>query len=656
MKDVALSTRPGDLLAGRYRLIDLLSESGGGRFWRAHDRVLERYVALHVIAEDDPRAAGLIAAAQASATFLDPRVLRVLDAETRDGLCYVVNEWGTGTSLDLLLANNGPIGPRRSAWLVADVADAIDRAHRAGVAHGRLNPENVLIDRFGAVRLIGFCVDAALHGLPGGRFTTDLGDLGGLLYSALTGTWPGPSSSLVPAAPRTAEEILSPRQVRAGVPKPLDELWRATAEATDPQLRRRHWVRRGSATTTSIDVSSASAIGAALLDFIGDPTGLTEALATTVLPINQIRPLDLAPIVDPEIEDVDPDPPAVVEVERASDQADDSTDESTDETAVVEQPPEPREPDDSIPLVTELPTEPGLPVFGDDDEVEWLRTRSTPPPPPPPFEDPPERPLFAPDPPEGQPVRRPRDDVPPPPEAHHPLDRPVPTGEIVGYWPWDHDAELERAANDDDAMPGRSWLRLGLGVLVALLLLCAVVIAFNLGRGRDAFGGKPSSDRGTTSSTAITNPATPLTNLRPAGFDPLRGTDANTAEARFAVDGKPETVWTTARYDQQLGPRPPSLVRGIGLLIDLGTDRTVSEVSIRFAGRPTTAQLYVDADRPTTAPTGHPWASGTATGTTLDLAPTTPATGQYVLVWLTDLPAVSGGFRGSIAEVVVRGY
>ena len=43
------STRSGDVLAGRYRLIDLLSESGGGRFWRAHDRVLERFVALPTI-------------------------------------------------------------------------------------------------------------------------------------------------------------------------------------------------------------------------------------------------------------------------------------------------------------------------------------------------------------------------------------------------------------------------------------------------------------------------------------------------------------------------------------------------------------------------------------------------------------------------------
>ena len=47
------ATKAGDVLADRYRLVDLLSESGDGRFWRAHDRILERHVALHVIAADD---------------------------------------------------------------------------------------------------------------------------------------------------------------------------------------------------------------------------------------------------------------------------------------------------------------------------------------------------------------------------------------------------------------------------------------------------------------------------------------------------------------------------------------------------------------------------------------------------------------------------
>ena len=69
------------MLAGRYLLVDLLTESGGGRFWRAHDRMLERHVAVHVIAADDERADGLLEAARRSAAVLDRRILRVLDVD-----------------------------------------------------------------------------------------------------------------------------------------------------------------------------------------------------------------------------------------------------------------------------------------------------------------------------------------------------------------------------------------------------------------------------------------------------------------------------------------------------------------------------------------------------------------------------------------------
>ncbi len=159
-------TRPGDVLADRYRLTDLLTESGGGRFWRAFDSVLQRDVAVHIIACDDERAPLLREAARTSATVLDRRMLRVLDIDEAADRCFVVNEWGSGTSLDILLADGEPLSPTVAAWVVAEVADSLALAHEAGVAHGRLVPENVLIDHDGAVRLIGFAVDAALHGLP----------------------------------------------------------------------------------------------------------------------------------------------------------------------------------------------------------------------------------------------------------------------------------------------------------------------------------------------------------------------------------------------------------------------------------------------------------------------------------------------------------
>ena len=75
------SMRAGSMLTGRYRLVDLLSESRGAHFWRAWDTVLSRHVAVHLIADEDERSELLMDAARRSATLFDPHLLRVLDAD-----------------------------------------------------------------------------------------------------------------------------------------------------------------------------------------------------------------------------------------------------------------------------------------------------------------------------------------------------------------------------------------------------------------------------------------------------------------------------------------------------------------------------------------------------------------------------------------------
>jgi serine/threonine protein kinase len=293
------ATRAGDVLADRYRLVDLLSESGGGRFWRAHDRVLERHVALHVIAADDPRADLLLDAARRSATVLDQRILRVLDAERIGECCFVVNEWGSGTSLDIMLASNGPLSPRRAAWLVSEVADSIAVAHARGVAHGLLSPENVLLDNAGSVKIIGFCVDAALHGMTPGDPHHDVVDLAGLLHAALTGRWAGVSPSAVPRVPEAHGRLLRPRQVRAGVPRPLDDL---CDELLNPRGQRVRDVR---------DLASARGVQTFLAAFVGDPGGIGEAIAAGNPEKNETVTLPAVPeiMAKPHPDDWVPPPP-----------------------------------------------------------------------------------------------------------------------------------------------------------------------------------------------------------------------------------------------------------------------------------------------------------------------------------------------------------
>ncbi len=607
------SIRPGEVLAGRYRLIDLLTESAGGRFWRAHDRVLERHVAIHVIDAEDQRAPGLLEAARASAVVLDRRILRVLDAETRDGVCYVVNEWGSGISLDILVAGSGPLGPRRSAWLVSEVADSIALAHSAGVAHGRLVPENVLIDKSGEVRIIGFCVEAALHGLPPGRRQVDIVDLAGLLYCSLTTKWAGASASAVASAPTHHGRVLRPRRVRAGVPRPLDELC--------DQVLHDH------ADESGAPVHTARGIAAYLTEVVGDPTGIQAALVAS---LPKLSPDKL--IVLPQV----PEIPAR---------------DTSDLIPQVPAEPEPKpKPEPTKRAPEDLPTEAGMPIFDDDeDEVEWFKARSTPAPPPPPFEEPPERPLFAPPPEAGSPVRRSRVLPPGSTPPHGPE-----------YWPWETSTGRGTGtglqAIEEEEVPGRSSFRLALGIAAGVLLLLAVVVAFNLGRGKTVLGQEPDGDSSTPSSERTPTPtASALSGLVAADFDPQgQPPEENPEDARLVVDGDLNTAWTTSSYDDQLGP-PPGLKTGVGVVVDLGATRTVTEVVLALGGGPTAVSLYLTADPPRGVVGLTPIATETSDGDQVAIALDRAAEGRYLIVWLTSLPPSGDQFRGSVAEVVVRG-
>jgi len=612
---VPRSIRPGDLLAGRYRLVDLLAESGGGRFWRAHDRVLERHVALHVMDVDDPRAEPLMEAARQSATVPDRHLLRVLDADRIDGLCFVVNEWGAGDSLDIMLAADGPLDPRRAAWVVSEVAEAMAAGHRAGVAHGRLIPENVLIDHGGRVRIIGFAVDAALHGLPPGRPSADVTDLAGLLYAALTGKWPGDGASRVPPAPLLSGRVLRPRQVRAGIPRPLDAL---CDQVLDP------YGAPGTAPTHHPhDLATAQGICDYLRDFVGDPAGLAAAEAAAGH--RGAETVNLPALSDPPARAAGSDAPGGDSAPSAGSEPGPGTDPG-------------------------LATQRGLPIFDDDgDDVSWLDAPGEPPPPPPPFEDPPERPLFAPEPSGGGAARTPR-------HPHSRSARPG-SGAPEEYWPWADTGTgtgmgfvITEPEEEPVEVPGRTWLRLAAAVAVCVLLLVASVVAYNLGRGRTPLGAEP-ADTSAPPSPASSPPASapPLEGLTATDFDPQGSPpEENPDLAGLAVDGDPSTAWRTQTYIQNLGPR--GLKTGVGLIIDLGASRDLRLVDVRFDGEPTEFSLFVTDETPTAV--DDLTAVGTGSGGRARVE--VEATGRYLTLWLTSLPRVADGFRGDVAEVTVR--
>lgn len=261
---------PDDVLAERYRLVRIVSAEGSPtQLWQAADEVLARPVAVRILPAggraDAAAAAAFLEAAGEAASLSHPGLARVYDAaleqrSSKSGrlaeIAYVISEWIEGRSIGDLLGEDGPLPVAEAVRLTQEAAAALAAAHLRGVGHGRLHPENVRVTAAGRVSITDSAVAAAAHGLPctgsvsagsspGGAppraiVTADTRDLGALLYALLTARWPGgatpqPSRGL-PEAPRSATEgaVYAPRQVRAGVPRPLDEV---VVRALDPGRR-----------------------------------------------------------------------------------------------------------------------------------------------------------------------------------------------------------------------------------------------------------------------------------------------------------------------------------------------------------------------------------------------------------------------------------
>ena len=655
----------GTVLAGRFRLEDLVTETDGAKFWRATDLILARSVAVNVVDSADPRSEGLLSAARTSATVTDGHFLRVLDAAEEDGVVYVVHEWGNGVSLDKMLLE-GPLPPRRAAWLVKEVADAITTAHTHGIAHGRLIPENVMVTEAGAVKLIGFVVDRVLHGRqepvaegepPLSDHESDVHNLAALLYATLAGRWPGTEGSRIPQAPRDHGRIMRPRQVRAGVPRPLDTICDRVLNA---------------GSDSAIPLESAHEISAALSDYIGDPVSASQASYEPTSVIDRDELARFRPQTDEE-----------ARTGRFAVSADDAGG-GTDDPEATRAVPRPGAAGAAAGGAASGAaaagagdldaTQAGAPLFFDDDTgVGWvggdsrgLRSdeddragdepgrgsgRATPPPPPP-LEEPEARPLFAPGPPRAAATRRdPAPDEPVAPVLG--MHSTHGTGSLPPVWgPDAAEPEPDRGWEERDS--SREWLKLAAIVAACLLLVLAIVVAFNLGRGSGGSGTEAGPEA--SPSASPTGPSKPLQIASVSDFDPLASpAEENPEQALLAIDGDPSTSWQTSTYYGN--PRLGLLKDGVGLMVDLGSASTVSDVAVTLEGKPTDVELLAagpEADEPTDVTGLDEVASQQGVGGRVDLSPNRPVTTRYLVVWLTSLPPADDGFRGEVAEIVVR--
>lgn len=290
----------------------VLGRGGMGVVYRATHIPLDREVALKVIApgfsDDDEFRRRFRREFRATASIQHPNVIPVFHAGEADGLLYVTMRFVDGTDLARLLREEQRLEPARAARLIAQVADALDAAHRAGIVHRDVKPANVLIDGetavltdFGLMKdtrsttqltnagtVIGTFDYAAPEQLQEGDVDAraDVYALGGVLYQALTGKVPYPRETA--AATMLAHLDSPPPSVLSILPDASERLGEV--------------VRRAMAKDPAARYPSAGDLGRAVLAAVEDAPATAPERSVATGPAAGVRsaPLPLPPTLAPE--------------------------------------------------------------------------------------------------------------------------------------------------------------------------------------------------------------------------------------------------------------------------------------------------------------------------------------------------------------------
>jgi serine/threonine-protein kinase len=246
--------RDAGTLSGRYELGDKLGSGGMSNVYRATDLILERTVAVKILAEhlsDDERFVERFRReALAVAKLIHPNIVQVYDTGLDEARHYIVMEYVEGRSGAQILQRQGPFEPETAAEAGIQACAGLDYAHRCGIIHRDVKPGNLMVvggpvgggamtvklTDFGIARAIeqtritqvGSVVGTAAYLAPeqvrGEEATpaTDVYALGVVLYQFLTGRLPYEGSSLAELAVRQQNERpLAPSAYNDDVPEPL---------------------------------------------------------------------------------------------------------------------------------------------------------------------------------------------------------------------------------------------------------------------------------------------------------------------------------------------------------------------------------------------------------------------------------------------------
>src|SRR5674476_294088 len=160
-------TQAPRVFSERYELNHLIARGGMAEVYRAHDRLLDRPVALKVLfpelSVDRTFVERFRREAQAAANLSHPNIVPVFDWGEDSGAYFIVMEFIDGRPLSSILKTAGPLSADRAADIGAHVAAALGYSHKHGVVHRDIKPGNVLITDEGQVKVTDFGIARAVN-------------------------------------------------------------------------------------------------------------------------------------------------------------------------------------------------------------------------------------------------------------------------------------------------------------------------------------------------------------------------------------------------------------------------------------------------------------------------------------------------------------
>ena len=254
----------GEVLADRYELEELVGTGGMSSVFRAHDRLLDRKVALKILHQqysgDDDYVERFKREARSVAALSHPNVVTVIDRGEHEDRQFIVFEYVEGENLKRLIERRGPAPVPNALELAIQIARGLAFAHQQGLIHRDVKPQNVLLNGDGRAKVTDFGIARSLNVQRGMTQTgtvlgtsdyiapeqaqgqrvdehTDVYSLGVVVYELLTGEVPFPGENFVAVAMRHInEEPPSVREKRPDVPVRVDEAVRR-AMAKRPEDR-----------------------------------------------------------------------------------------------------------------------------------------------------------------------------------------------------------------------------------------------------------------------------------------------------------------------------------------------------------------------------------------------------------------------------------